>query len=82
MSHAITAVNKKYQSAFNRAYKHLRAYHTFVNLDGSFETDKEQAKNDRQQEQSHDKYFEIFDVMPKREKSAFENQHIAIHGYF
>ena len=78
---SIKSVNKKYQNKINTLYSHYRNYHNIVNLDGTFETDKEQRLNDRKQLQAFDKYYNLFGVLPKREQSNFERQHKAIHGY-
>jgi DNA-directed RNA polymerase specialized sigma24 family protein len=81
MANAITAINKTHQSMVNRAYNHFRKYHNFVNLDGTFDTDKEQSKNDRQQAKSYDLFNECFDELPKREQMNLDKQHKIIHGY-
>jgi hypothetical protein len=77
----IQAINKKYQSAINKAYQHYRTYHEYVNLDGTFETDKEQNANDRKQATQFDKYYNIYEELPKREQHNFDRQHKNIHGY-
>ena len=78
---AITAINKTYQSAINKAYKHYRAYHALTNLDGTFDTDKEQNANDKKQATQDEKFSNIYGELPKREQDNFDRQHKAIHGY-
>lgn len=77
----ITAINKKYQTTVNRAYKALRAYHDLVNLDGTFNTEAAQNKNERAAENKHNSFLELFDQLTLREKKSFHNQHHALHGY-
>ena len=78
---AITAINKTHQRKVNKAYKHYRAYHALVNLDGTFETDKQQAANDRKQATQHDHYFNAYADLPKREQVNFDKCHKSLHGY-
>ena len=75
------AINKKYQHVINKAYKNLRAYHEFINLDGTFETEKENDKNERKAEQFYNNYLDIICELPKREQTNFNKQHKNIHGY-
>lgn len=77
----ITAINKTYQSAITKAYKHYRAYHALVNLDGTFDTDKEQNANERKQAAQDEKFSNIYGELPKREQVNFDRQHKIIHGY-
>ncbi len=78
---AITAVNAKHQKAVNKAYKAYRAYHECVNLDGTFNFDREQAANERKQEKQYDIHTEAYGELPKREQDNFNKQHSKIHGY-
>lgn len=81
MANLITAINKAHQSVVSRCYKHYRAYHALVNLDGTFDTDKAQAANERKQETKYDQYIELFEELPVREQKNFNNQHKTLHGY-
>ena len=58
----ITAINKKYQGAVNRAYKHYRKYHELVNAESC--EDKQSA--------AFDKYEDILGDLPKRERDNFD----------
>jgi len=78
---SIKTINKKYQSAVNKTYKHYRAYQMLADLDGTFETDKEQNANDRKQATQYDNFFNIYEDLPQREKLNFDRQHKKIHGY-
>jgi len=78
---AIQAINKKYQRQINSSYKHYRNYHELVNLDGTFETEKEQRANDRKQLSAFDRYYNTYEQLPGREKINFDRQHKSIHGY-
>ena len=77
----ITAINKAHQSLVNRAYKFYRAYYAAVDLDGTFDTNKEQHANDRKQLKQFELYACVFEELPKREQLNFDRQHKAIHGY-
>lgn len=78
---AITAINKKYQRLVNKAYKFNRKYHSFVDLDGTFDTDREQAANDRKQANAYEQEQEALAELPKREINNFNKQYKALHGY-
>lgn len=78
---AIKAINKAHQAIVNRCYKHLRAYYAIVDLDGTFETDRQQAANDTKQEKKFDQYNDIYSELPKREQLNFVKCHKEIHGY-
>lgn len=71
MNVSITAINKKYQTAVNKAYKLYRDYHDLVN---SEESETKQAKK-------FENYLNIFEELPVREQKNFEKQHTKIHGY-
>jgi len=78
---AIKAINKTYQRKISSTYKYYRQYHELVNLDGTFETDKEQHANDKKQVRAFDNYFNNYAELPKREQTSFDRQHKSIHGY-
>jgi len=78
----IQAINKKHQTAINRAYKALRQYYALVDLDDTVELYSKAA--DRllaKQEKAHEKYLNMLDNLPVREKNALSKQHYLIHGY-
>jgi hypothetical protein len=79
---SIKAINKKYQSAINKAYKAYREYYRLVDLDDSFELySKELRKNELKQELVFDKHLEYLAEMPQREQINFVKMHTKIHGY-
>ena len=78
---SILAINKRYDTAVKKAYKHYRAYHAHVNLGGIFGTDKEQNANDSKQEKEYEIFAFIYGELPKREQNNFDYQHKKIHGY-
>lgn len=78
---AVLAINPKHQANVNKAYKAYRAYHECVNLDGTFNFDREQAANERKQEKQYDMHVEAYGELPKREQDNFNKQHSKIHGY-
>lgn len=86
----VNATNKQFNGVFtfdtikatiNKAYKHFRKYHNFVNLDGTFETDKQQATNDRKQAKQYELYEDTFNELPQREQLSFNKYHKELHGY-
>ena len=78
----ISALNKKYQPAINRAYKYSRKYHGLVNLNDSFDLYSAAARaNEKKQANAFDSYLEYFDELPKREQLNFQAQYKNIHGY-
>ena len=77
----IKAINKKYQRAINKAYKNSRLYHKHVNLDGTFNTEKEQRASERKVEKFYDVYFDVFYSLPQREQLNFNKAYKALHGY-
>lgn len=81
LMNTLTAINPKYTALMNRVYKAYRAYHECVNLDGTFDTDKEERANERKQIKHDDNYCNLYADLPKREQQSFDRQHKKIHGY-
>ena len=77
----ITAINTKYQTTINRAYKALRAYYALCDLDGTFNTETAHNRNERAAEKKHNAFLDLFDQLTLREKTSFHKQHFALHGY-
>jgi len=75
----VTAINKKHQSAVNRAVKALVRYNVLNDLrdkasDSEGEDSREFNMRDRQCAAAYDKYLDIIDLLPKREVTKLENQ--------
>jgi hypothetical protein len=78
----ITAINKKYQSALNKAYKAYRKYYALVDLENDVEPcSRAMDSLMLKQERAFDQYLEIFDNLPARERVSFAKQHLINHGY-
>lgn len=71
----ISAINKKYQSKINRALKFWCNYDSFNNerdiADGNGD-EKLYRKFDRLCQSTFDKYLDIIEELPKRERVNFE----------
>ena len=78
----INAINPKYQTTVNKAYKALRKYYLLVDLDDTIEPcSKAEERLLLKQEKAHDQYLDILDNLPAREKISLAKQHTVIHGY-
>jgi hypothetical protein len=78
----IKAINKAHQKAVNKAYKALRKYYELVDLEDTLELYSDaMGRLELKQERAHDKYLDILDALPAREKISFSKQHFTIHGY-
>lgn len=77
----IKAINPTHQSEINRAYRSYRAYADLVNLDGTFDTDAKEERNQEKQSNCYNRHEEILLDLPAREIDNFYKQHKQIHGY-
>lgn len=77
----IKAINPQHQTEVNRAYRSYRAYHDLVNLDGTFDTDAKEERNQEKQMNCYSRHEEILLDLPARECDNFYIQHKKIHGY-
>jgi len=71
----LAAINKTHQSKVNKAIKYLVKYNTLNNLRDIADNDGEEKtyrKLDRQCADVFDKYLDVIDELPKREKINIE----------
>jgi hypothetical protein len=77
----ILAINTKYKSKINKAYKAIRNYQEIVNLQGTCTTEKEELKLATKEEKAFNKYMELLEELPQREINNMQKQHKNLHGY-
>lgn len=77
----ISAINAKYKSKVNKAYKAIRNYQEIVNLQGNCDNEKEELKLATKEEKAFNKYSELLEELPKREIDNLQKQHKNLHGY-
>lgn len=68
----IRAINKKYQSTVNKAYRDYRIYHEEVNSE---------SPRLIKQQMAFERYEEALSLLPAREVTNFNKVHKSLHGY-